>query len=150
MAALLPPQRLRRDGGPGCAGPARTLTVLAEALTNPSNPHATPIVARPKEPRAVLCVEGSVNPPEAWRTPLCGFGPGGRSRSRWPSLAYGRPPAIGDPRWTADLILATRGAGRDRRVLSFLVSSVRWLAVRGGVGLGREAARRPAVGRTLR
>src|SRR5947209_13886119 len=25
----------------------------------------------------------------------------------WPSLAYDRPPAMGDARWTADLILAT-------------------------------------------
>ena len=25
----------------------------------------------------------------------------------WPGLAYDRPPAMGDARWTADLILAT-------------------------------------------
>jgi hypothetical protein len=30
-----------------------------------------------------------------------------RGYGRWPSLAFGRPPAMGDPRWTADLILAT-------------------------------------------
>src|SRR5690348_18183626 len=26
---------------------------------------------------------------------------------KWPSLAFDRPPAMGDARWTADLILAT-------------------------------------------
>ena len=30
-----------------------------------------------------------------------------RGFQAWPSLAYDRPPALGDARWTADLILAT-------------------------------------------
>jgi glutamate synthase domain-containing protein 2 len=30
-----------------------------------------------------------------------------RGHRVWPSLAFGRPPAMGDARWTADLILAT-------------------------------------------
>jgi glutamate synthase domain-containing protein 2 len=66
-----------------------------------------------------------------------------RGYGRWPSLDFGRPPAMGDPRWTADLILATWAEAETGRQPGHIE------AARGRSGGGFDALAYPPGDRRL-